>query len=198
MGTVGAGFSISMDGFIAGENDDVSRVFAWMFAGDVDVKATTGDHDIDLKLTQESVEDRATLENTIGAVISGRRLFDVAHAWGGKHPLNVPVVVLTHNPPQEWVGKESIFTFVTEGVESAVAAAKKLAGGKNIGVAGANVARQCLKAGLLDELHFDMVPAVLGKGVALFEYMGIEPVEFDITQVKADKGVVHLTFRVKK
>lgn len=199
MGSVGAGFSMSLDGFIAGPNDEVDRVFAWMFQGDKDVKLSKGDEDLDLKVSSEGAEQFEELTHTIGAIVSGRRMFDTANAWGGKHPLNVPVVVLTHNPPQEWVNKpDSPFTFVTDGIESAVAKAKEIAGDKTVGVGGADVTRQCLKAGLLDEISIDLVPVLLGKGVRLFEHLGIEPIDLEITDVTKDVGVTHLRYRVKK
>lgn len=188
---------MSLDGFIAGPNDDESQVFAWMFKGEQDLKMTTGEHDIDLKVTEEGAEQFEGMAQAIGAIVSGRRMFDVAGAWGGRHPLNVPIVVLTHNPPQEWVGKEP-FTFVTDGIESAVAKAKAIAGDKNVGVGGADVTRQCLKLGLLDEIGIDLVPVLLGRGVRLFEYMGIEPVELEIAGVTEDVGVTHLRYRVVK
>jgi dihydrofolate reductase len=197
MGTVGAGFSMSLDGFIAGPNDDVSQVFAWMFKGTQDVKASTGAHEMDLKLTETGAEQREQIAHGIGAILSGRRMFDVAGAWGGKHPLDVPVVVLTHNPPAEWVGKEP-FTFVTDGIESAVAKAKEIAGDKAVGVGGADVTRQCLKLGLLDEIGIDLVPVLLGSGVRLFEQLGIEPIQLEITDVTEDVSVTHLRYRVVK
>ena len=199
MGTVGAGFSMSLDGFVAGPNDDTQLVFAWMFKGDKDVQVSIGDKALDLKLTSEGTEQREAMAHSIGAIVSGRRLFDVAGAWGGKHPLNVPIVVLTHNPPQEWVNKpDSPFTFVTDGIESAVAKAKEIAGDKSIGVAGADVMRQCLKARLLEEIGIDLVPVLLGKGIRLFEYLGIEPIELEVTGVTEDVGVTHLRYRVVK
>jgi dihydrofolate reductase len=170
-----------------------------MFKGDKDVQASTGDHDIDLKLTSEGVEQREQMAQSIGAILSGRRMFDVAGAWGGKHPLNVPIVVLTHHPKQEWVNKpDSPFTFVTNGIESAVAKAKEFAGDKSVGVGSADVTQQCLKAGLLDEIGIDLVPVLLGKGIRLFEYLGIEPIELEITDVTKDVGVTHLRYRVLK
>lgn len=197
MGTVGAGFSMSLDGYIAGPGDDVQQVFKWMFMGDTAVKVSTGDHDIDLKVSSESVEQFES--PSLGAIVSGRRLFDVAGAWGGKHPMNVPVVVLTHHVPQEWVNKEgSPFTFVTDSLENAIETAKQLAGDKPIGVAGANVTQQCIKAGLLDELGIDLVPVLLGGGVSLFQHLGIEPVELETTSVTQAPGVIHLRFRVIK
>jgi dihydrofolate reductase len=125
-------------------------------------------------------------------------MFDVSGAWGGKHPMDVPVVVLTHIVPQEWVYEGSPFTFVTEGIEQAVEHAQAIAGDKTVGVGGADVTRQCLKAGLLDEIGIDLVPVLLGSGVRLFEHLGIEPVELERTSVTEAPGVTHIRFRVVK
>jgi dihydrofolate reductase len=189
---------MSLDGFIAGLDDNVDRVFAWMFSGDTDVRVTIGDQDMDLKMSAEHAGQVQEMTQETGAIVSGRRMFDVAGAWGGMHPMNVPVVVVTHHVPQEWAGKDSPFTFVTDGVESAVRKAREIAGDKNIGVGGADLMRQCLQLGLLDEIHIDLVPALLGQGVRLFEYMGIEPVELERIDASASPGVTHLTFRVVK
>jgi len=198
MGRIGAGFSMSLDGFIAGPQDDVQRLFQWMYSGDKDVKLTSGNTDFDLKVSSESAERFEEAPKTYGAIVSGRRMFDVAHAWGGKHPMGVPVVVLTHSVPQEWSKEGSPFTFVTGGIAQAIDAARKIAGDKNIGVGGADVTRQCLKAGLLDDISIDLVPVLLGQGVRLFEYLGIEPIELETTGVTRAPGVTHLTFSVKK
>ncbi|MEJ2305858.1 MAG: dihydrofolate reductase family protein [Anaerolineales bacterium] len=184
MGTIGAGFSMSLDGFIAGPNDDVDL--------------SSGDTDYELKMSSESAEGYEKAIQTTGAIVSGRRMFDVAGAWGGKHPLGVPVVVVTHSVPQEWVYEGSPFTFVTDGVESAIEKAREIAGEKNIGVGGADITRQCLKLGLLDEIQIDLVPVLLGQGVRLFEYLGSEPVELERTGVRESPGVTHLSFRVVK
>jgi dihydrofolate reductase len=198
MGNIGTGFSMSLDGFIAGPNDDVQRVFAWMFQGDTDVKVSIGEKEMDLKVSSESAERFDDTSNGIGAIVSGRRTFDVAGAWGGKHPMNVPVVVVTHSIPQEWVKAGSPFTFVTDGVESALKKARAIAGNKSIGIAGADVTRQCIKLGLLDELGIDLVPVLLGSGVRLFEHLGIEPIELESTKVVEAPGVTHLSFRFVK
>lgn len=197
MGTVGAGFSMSVDGFIAGPEGDMGRLFQWMFSGETDVTVTIGEEDLNLKVSGEDAE-RFEGGHAIGAIVSGRGMFDAASAWGGKHPMNVPVIVVTHNIPPEWANKESPFTFVTDGVESAIAQAKKIAGDKGIGVGGADIARQCLKAGLLDEIGIDLVPVLLGKGIPFFEYIGIEPVELETTKVSRAPGVIHLGFRIVK
>jgi dihydrofolate reductase len=198
MGKVSAGFSMSLDGFIAGPDDDVQRLFAWMSLGDTDLGLSSGDTDFDLQMSSEDAEHFEETMRQTGAIVSGRRMFDVAGAWGGKHPMGVPVVVVTHTIPQEWTYEGSPFTFVTDGVKAAVEKAREIAGDKNIGVGGADVTRQCLKLGLLDEIQIDLVPVLLGQGVRLFEYLGIEPVELETTGVKKAPGVIHLSFRVVK
>jgi len=198
MGKVIAGFSTSLDGYIAGPGDDVQRLFAWMSQGETEVNVSSGDNDFELQMSAEDAEYYQELMNQTGAIVSGRRMFDVSGAWGGKHPMGVPVIVVTHHIPQEWAYEGSPFTFVTEGVEAAVEKARQIAGDKNIGVGGADITRQCLKLGLLDEISIDLVPVLLGQGVRLFEYLGIEPIELEAAGVSQAPGVIHLTFRVCK
>lgn len=200
MAAVGAGFSMSLDGFIAGPNDEIDQVFSWMFRGDTDSTATTGDEEINLKVSEEDAKAREEMAQSMGAIIVGRRLFDVAGAWGGKHPLDCPLVVLTHHIDtisDEWKKPGMPFTFVSD-IDSAVAAAKKLAGDKSIGVAGANVAQQFLKLGLLDEIGIDLVPVLIGRGIPFFKELGIEPVQLEIVGVSQAPGVTHLRYRVVK
>lgn len=199
MGTIGAGFSMSVDGFIAGPGDDVSHVFQWMFTGNQDVTVTIGEEELDLKVPEGSAE-RWTEESGLGVIISGRRLFDVAGAWGGKHPMNVPIVVLTHHPEtidDQWKQEGMPFTFATD-LHGAVEQARAIAGNKDIGVAGANVAQQCLKAGLLDDIGIDLVPVLLGDGISFFGTLGVDPIELEITDVTPAHGVTHLRYRVKQ
>lgn len=198
MSTIAAGFSMSLDGFIAGPNDEVGRLFAWMSLGDTGLDLSSGDMDFELQMSSEDAEGFENAASATGVILSGRRMFDVARAWGGKHPMGVPVVVLTHNVPEQWAYEGSPFTFVTESLESAVEKAREIAGDKNIGVGGAEVTRQCIKLGLLDEIHIDLVPVLLGEGVRLFEHLGIEPVELESTGVRQAPGVIHLSFRVLK
>jgi dihydrofolate reductase len=112
--------------------------------------------------------------------------------------LGVPTFVVTHTVPQEWIYEGSPFTFVTDGVESAVEQAKAVAGGKIIAVGAASIAQQCIRAGLLDEIHVDLVPVLLGNGVRLFDHLGTEPIELESSRVIEGAGVTHLTFRVVK
>lgn len=198
MGKVGTGFSMSLDGFIAGPNDDIQRLFAWMFKGDTDLEQSSGDEDLSLKVSSESAELIEQATKTTGALVAGRRLFDVAGAWGGKHPMDVPVIVVTHTIPQEWVKEGSPFTFVTDGVESAVEKARQIAGDKDVVVASASIVQQCIKLGLLDNIHIDLVPILLGDGIRLFDHLGPVPIELESTSVIKTPDVTHLDFRIVK
>lgn len=197
MGKVATGFSMSLDGFVAGPNDDVSRLFAWMFQGQTDVPLSSGDEDLSLKVSPQSADLLEEAADAAGVLVAGRRLFDVAGAWGGKHPLNVPMVIVTHRVPQEWVKEGSPFTFVTDGIENAIKKAQEIAGNKKVIIASANVLQQCIKLGLVDEIHIDLVPVVLGQGIRLFDQLDT-PLELESTNVTPAPGVTHLTFRVVK
>ncbi|HEX8034428.1 MAG TPA: dihydrofolate reductase family protein, partial [Ktedonobacterales bacterium] len=122
----------------------------------------------------------------------------VANGWGGNHPAGVPVFVVTHSVPDGWPRDDAPFTFVTEGVESAVAQAKAVAGDKITSVASANIAQQCLNAGLLDEIAVDLVPVLLGKGIRFFDHLTTAPVELEGPQVIEGTRVTHLRYRVRK
>ena len=112
--------------------------------------------------------------------------------------MNVPVFVVSHSVPQEWVYEGSPFTFVTDGLESALEQAKAIAGDKDVGVVGASLVQQCIRAGVLDEIHVDLVPVLLGDGVRLLDNLGTEPIELESSRVIEGARVTHLTFRVVK
>jgi dihydrofolate reductase len=135
----------------------------------------------------------------IGAVITGRRTYDVSDAWGGSGPQpGVPLFVMTHQIPDTVPAGDPPYTFVTDGIEHAVEQARHAAAGKDVSVMGAKTIQQCLRAGLLDELIIDLVPAVLGRGARLLD--GIEPgtVELDLVRVVDAPGVTHLAYQVVK
>src|SRR5690242_9709381 len=100
MGKVAIGFSMSLDGFIAGPNDEVDRVFQWYFTGDTGHTVKSGDQDFDMSASGAELIEEAG--RTTGALVTGRRTFNIANAWGGKHPMDVPVFVVTHEPAREW------------------------------------------------------------------------------------------------
>lgn len=195
MSKVSLGISMSVDGFVAGPNDDIQQLFKWYFAGDVEIPVQEGR--FSLKVSPQSAEILRQAQASNGAMVAGRRDFDLAGAWSGTPPF-VPTVILTHNPPQEWMKEGSPFIFVSDGIESAIRQAKAAAGDKDVAIATPSVMQQALKAGLLDELHIDLVPVLLGSGVRLFDYLGIEPVQLEITRVVNAPDVTHLTYRVIK
>ncbi len=135
---------------------------------------------------------------TTGAVVLGRRTFDVGVGLWGDTPFPVPCFVLTHETREKRVEKSGVFTFVTEGLERAVTQAQAAAGGKNVGIMGVDTARQCLKAGLVDELQIQLVPVLLGQGVQLFDHLGSAPIQLERTRVLEAPDVSHFQFRVVK
>ena len=195
MSKVIAELSISLDGFIAHLDGRTDEVHAWYGMGDVEVKMPN--NDLTFKLDPISAEVvKQSFE--LGANVTGRRTFDDAEAWGGEDPMGIPSFIVTHEVPPEWAGKDSPFIFVTDGVESAISQAKLAAGDKPVGVAGANIAQQCLQLGLLDEIHLHLAPVLLGEGIRLFDHLGKTPIELEQIKVVEAPDVTHLYFRVVK
>jgi len=124
-----------------------------------------------------------------------------ANGWDGRHTLDVPVVVVTHHVPTEWVRdhRDAPFTFVTDGVRAAVESAQRSAGDRVVAVTGGTIARQCLEAGLLDEVAIDLVPVVMGAGRPFFgELDGDDVVLGDPTVCIQGDQVTHLVFPVRR
>ena len=150
MSKVVAIMSMSLDGYVADLNDGVAEVFDWYFtSGDVEIH-TGGSDPMTFTVSEPSAEHLRGLTSELGAVLTGRRTFDVAQGWGGNHAWG-PAFVLTHQIPAGWPRPDSTVHFVTDGIESAVSQAKAAAAGKSVGVHGADTIQQCLNAGLLDE-----------------------------------------------
>ncbi|HKH11357.1 MAG TPA: dihydrofolate reductase family protein [Rubrobacter sp.] len=204
MGKVATGLSMSLDGFVAGPNDGPGqplgeggeRLFAWYSAGDTEY-GLPGTEMV-FRVSRQSAEMLREAHAGMAAFVTGRRTFDITNGWGGSPPLGVPTFVVTHEVPDGWVYEGSPFVFVTDGVESAVERARAVAGEKDVAVGAASIAQQCIRAGLLDEIHIDLVPVLLGDGVRLFEHLGAGPIELERTRVIEGAGVTHLTFRVVK
>ena len=194
MGNVIAEFTMSLDGFIAGPNDEVDRLFRWYSGGDTafPVAGTA----MVFKISRASAELLRETWGRLGAIVTGRRDFDVSGAWGGTPPLGVPTFIVTHRVPHEWVKEGSPFTFVTDGVESAIAQAKQAAGDKDVGLGGTTIVQQALLAGLVDEIRIHLAPVLLGAGIRLFDRLGPEPIELESAGVIEGSGVTHLHFRV--
>jgi dihydrofolate reductase len=197
MTKVYTGASMSLDGYISGPGETgFEHLFKWYGNGDVVVPTTHPE--MTLRMTAASAEHfRGIIDNT-GALVVGRKLFDSTGAWGGNHPMGRPVVVVTHNVPEGWPREGAPFTFVTDGIESAIEQAKALAGDKAVGVNGGTIASQCLDAGLLDEIWVDLVPVLLGGGIPFFDRLKDAPVELEgPVSVIDGTDVTHLRYRVR-
>jgi dihydrofolate reductase len=201
MSRVAASISVSLDGFVAGPDDGPEvpmgvggeRLHEWVF-GLANWRERHGleggENNVDAEVLEEGLRN-------LGAVVVGRRMFDNAGGWGDEPPFRVPVFVLTHEARNELVKGETTFTFVNEGIESAVGRARAAAGQKDVSIGGgASTIRQSIAAGLLDELQLHLVPILLGGGVRLFDdalTTGLER-----TRVIDSPAVTHLRFRVAR
>jgi dihydrofolate reductase len=198
MGDVVVDLTMSLDGFIAGSDDGPGlplgrggeRLFTWMSAGPESnrLEPRLAPPDASKVVVDEWMTD-------CGAMISGRRTFDIANGWKDGHPIDVPIFVVTHHAPThgEWSPRVS---FVTDGIERALELAQEAAGELKVSVCAADVAQQLLRAGKLDEIQVSVVPLLLGAGVRLFDDLGPDPIALEPTRVIASEGVTHLRYRV--
>jgi dihydrofolate reductase len=205
MGIVTAHMSMSLDGCIAGPNagagnplgDGGVLIQQWMFdlASFREMQGLSGG-----QTTKDDEELRQRFAPT-GAVVMGRRMFDEGEGpWGDYPPFRMPVFVVTHEA-RDMLVKEggTTFTFVTDGIQSALEQAKVAAGDKNVNIAGgADTVQQFIRAGLLDELEIHLAPLLFGEGIRLFDKIGPQHVELENMRVVASPKVTHLRFRVVK
>jgi len=188
--------SMSLDGYVADANDGVAEVFDWYFSGDVEVPTASGSSGMTFRVSPPSAEHLRGLVAEVGAMLTGRRTFEVAEGWGGQHPWDIPAFVVTHEVPDGWPRPGSTVQFVTDGIESAVGRAKSAADPKSVGVHGAETIQQCLNAGLLDEIHVDLAAVLLGDWVRLFDHLADTPVVLGNPTVVTGVGVTHLRYPV--
>jgi len=196
MGTVSMQASMSLDGFIADPSDAVGPLFDWY--GNGDVEFTGADPDRVFHISAASADYLRQAWANAGAGVIGRRLFDITNGWNGRPPVGEAVFVVTHQPPTDWDFPDAPFTFVTDGVRSAVAQAKAYAGDKNISVSPGDVGGQAVAAGLVDEVRVDLVPVVFGAGVRYFgDYAG-SPLLLENPRVVQGDRVTHLHYRLRR
>jgi dihydrofolate reductase len=192
--------TMSVDGFVADEQDGIGELFGWYGNGDIVV--ATAREDMSFSLSAEDAAFVREFYGKLGALVVGRRLFDITDGWSGVHPLGVPVVVVSHSLPEAWIARhpDAAFTFVADGVERAVEVASGIAGDDRIvGVAAGNVGSQVIAAGLADGLVIDLAPVVLGGGRPFFD--GLEsgkPVRLGEPRVVQGTGAVHLVYSVEE
>ena len=197
MGKVIASASMSLDGYIAKDDNTIGRLFDWYQNGSVEFATAT--EDITFHLSPQSADYWGQWVSDLGALVCGRTLFDFTDGWGGRHTMDAPVVVVTHRVPTGWIEAHpgAPFHFVTDGVEAAVAKAQEIAGDRIVAVTAGTMARQCLELGLLDEVAVDLVPVVMGKGRPFFGSLAVEDVPLgDPTVCVQGDRVTHLVFPV--
>jgi dihydrofolate reductase len=203
VGKVYVDITMSLDGFIAGANDSPElplgeggeKLHEWVYG----LASWREPHGLEGGETGRDSEVLDEAMSRQGAVVLGRRMFDLAKGWGDNPPFHVPVFVLTHEERDPLVKEGgTTFTFVTDGIESALEQARSAAGDKDVGIGGgASTIQQFLSAGLIDELQIHIAPMLLGDGVRLLDGIGPE-VELETMRVIESPHVTHLRFRVVK
>jgi dihydrofolate reductase len=185
--------SVSVDGFIADTEDQPGPLFDWLLAGDVPL-----DDGGVLTVSARSHDYVRAYWDRIGVTIVGRRVFDLTDGWDGVPPAGVAhVVVVTHRGRPEGWHPEAPFTFV-DGVEVAVAEARRLAGDRLVEVSAGDVGGQVLAAGLVDEVRMDVAPVVLGSGRRFFGAVeGTRLLDGPDEVIQGDR-VLHLRYRVQR
>ena len=199
-GKVIAAVAVSVDGFTAGPGDGPSQplglggeqLFTWFEDGD-----TPGRFYPWMNMSAASASAFDGFIARIGAVITGRRTYDIARAWHGQGEVpGAPLFVVTHHVPSQVPPTIVPYTYVTDGIASEVRQALAAAAGKDVRLMGASIIQQCLQTALLDELTIELVPVLLGGGVRLLD--GLEPASLDLVRVIDAPGVTHLTYQINR
>lgn len=177
------GMTISLDGFVNDRNGSVARLYS------------------DFAELRESESLQESIRTT-GAVVMGRRSYDMGEGDFIDYEFQTPIFVVTHHPPAQVASGENdklSFTLVTDGVERAVELARAAAGDKDVAVVGGpDIAQQVLRAGLVDELQISIMPVLLGEGLRLFDRLGPEPIELEKVKLIEYLTRTDIWFRVVK
>jgi len=194
MGKLYSHMSMSLDGFIADPDDGCDELFDWYGAGEVTVpNATEGSP---FQVDEQSAAFLREVLTDTGALVCGRRLFDITAGWGDNHPVGAPVVVVTHKPPAD-TSRWPRTSFV-DGVPEALSAAKAIAGDRDVCIASASIAAQALDLGLLDGVSVSLVPVLMGAGIPYFASLAAAPHRFDDPVVVQGRRATHLTYAVRR
>lgn len=192
---------VSVDGFIADENDDPGPLHEWYFSGDT---AIGRDQEYDhsgtgtrFQVSPASAQYVRSMWNSIGVVVMGRTLFDLVNGWEGRPPVGDHVVVVSHRPKPDGWHPEASYHFVDD-VTTAIAKARELAGDRLVSVNAGDVGSQALAAGLVDEVAMDVVPVIFGMGKRYFGSIGDQHLLEDPHVVIQGHRVLHLRFKVRR
>jgi len=193
MGKIFTHLTMSLDGFIANPDDTPGEIFDWYQAGDVSFPSAN--EDVSLEVDEASAEVLHELVDGVGALVCGRRLFDITDGWGDQHPMGAPVVVVTHRPvenPERWPRT----TFVGD-VAEGIAAAREIAEDRDVTILSPNIIQQALDLGVVDEVCVSIAPALYGEGIPYFAKLERGHVLFDDPVVVQGTGAVHLRYPVR-
>lgn len=203
MGTVIMHNVVSVDGFIADDNDGVGPLHDWYFSGDTPITDSTDpeyDHSgagSGFKVSRASADYVRQMWASIGTIVMGRTLFDLTNGWDGHPPTGDHVVVVSHRPKPEGWHPEASCHFVDD-VTAAIGKAQELAGERTVAVSAGDVGSQILAAGLVDEVAMDVVPVVFGSGKRYFGNIdGLYLLEDPHVVIQGDR-VLHLKFKVRR
>ena len=202
MGTVIMHNVVSVDGFIADDNDQVGPLHDWYFSGDTPIRESDEGYDhsgsgAGFKVSRASAQYVRPMWDAIGAIVVGRHLFDLVNGWEGQPPAGDHVVVLSHRPKPEGWHPEASYYFVGD-VRAAIAKAQELAGERTISVNAGDAGSQILAAGLVDEVAMDVVPVVFGSGKRYFGTIASQHLLEDPDVVIQGDRVLHLKFKVRR
>ena len=198
MGKTIMGAVVSLDGFMADDNDGVGPMFDWLGNGDVAWSFPGSDDEV--RTTQASADFMLSQYRDMAVVVIGRRVFDLTNGWDGVPAAGEHVFVVTHQPPTDWEHAGTApFTFV-DGVEQAITAAKEFAGDRDVDVAAGQIGGQALKLGLIDRVVVNQVPVVFGSGRPFFATGDLaEPLTLeDPTTIAQGDRVTHLVYDVRR
>src|SRR5215217_4279610 len=197
MGRTSIFAAVSLDGFIAADDDTVGPLFDWY--GNGDVAGTFSDESRVFHTTQATADFLQAFAPGMAAGVIGRRLFDLTNGWNGVPANGDHVFVVTHEEPTDWAYRDTApFTFVND-VRSAIEQAKAFAGDRDVSVSAGQIGGQALREGLIDQVVLNLVPAVLGSGKPFFsEGAMADPVLFDDPRIVQGKQVTHLVYDVRR
>lgn len=199
MGRVIMNAAVSLDGFVAYDDDTVGPLFDWYGNGDVPF----GYHEEDegVRVTRPTADFLRDEVSNIGAIVAGRRVFDLTNGWGGKPPAGDHLFVVTHEPPTDWEFADTApFTFVGS-VREAIERAREHSGDRDVSLAAGDVAGQALREGLVDQVGLNLVPVVLGSGRPFFGSGGVLESTIMLenpTRVVEGDRVLHLLYDVRR
>ena len=194
---------VSVDGFIADENDDVGPLHEWYFSGDTPI-TERGDQQFDhsgagndFRVSRASANYVRSMWESIGTIVMGRTLFDLVNGWEGQPPAGDHVVVVSHRPKPAGWHPEASYHFV-DSVPAAIDKARELAGERIVSLNAGDVGGQALAAGLVDEVAMDLVPVVFGSGKRYFGRIDGQRLLEDPHVVIQGDRVLHLRFKVRR